>query len=209
MTIYHSDKEQIEMLKDWWRENGKFILISIISAVLLSGIWHYWQDYKNNHIAEASLLYERTLVYESNKQYTEVDQFVSKLIKDYASTPYASLASFISVQNAIMQKELPQAVQKLDWVISHSRNKDFKQIARLRKARILNELKSYNQALSSLNVVDSDTYLPAILEVRGDILKAQGETQKAHLAYQQALSMLDQESPNRSLLQMKFLQSDN
>jgi predicted negative regulator of RcsB-dependent stress response len=207
MSIDISEKEQIDMIKNWWRENGKFTLFSIVAALVLSMGWRYWQNSKNEDAAKASLLYEQMLSHESNHQYSQTEYDVTSLLTFHPKTPYASLAAFISAQNAVNVKNFDEAIQKLDWVIDKSKNQDFTQIAKIRKARILLSMNKYEQALKAIEVTDVEAYLPVINEIKGDILSAKGEKKEAHLAYQSALNTLSKDAPNRQMVQMKYEQS--
>ncbi len=205
MNIYVSDKEQAEMIRKWWRENGKFIIFSVIITVALSYGWNHWKELKNQRTAAASTLYEQMLT-NADSQSDESEKDAMNLLSTYPKTPYASLAAFFLAKNAISQNKLDIAMQKIDWILKHTNNKDFKQIAKIRKARILLSLKKYNESLALLSVVESNAYLPLINEIKGDIYLAKGENNQAAAAYQNALNMIKKDAPNRSLLEMKFNQ---
>jgi len=204
MNDYVSDKEQIEMLKNWWKENGKFTLLSIAMVLLVSACWRYWQNMKAEDAASASLTYEQMLIHESSHQYSEVEFDVTSLLANHAGTPYAPLGAFISAQNAINDNKLEEAVQRYDWVIAHAKSQDFKNIASIRKARILLSLKKYEEALQSLSAIHSKPYLPLVNEVRGDIYAQQGNKAAALNAYQTAVNNLRKDAPNHSFLEMKY-----
>lgn len=204
MNTYVSDKEQIEMIRNWWRENGKFTLLSIVAALVITSGWRYWQNSKNQEAANASVVYEQMLNHAASHQLSAVQFEVTNLLTSYPHTPYASLAAFMSAQNAVSNNKIDEALEKLNWVISNSKNKDFKQIAKIRKARILLSLKKYDEALSLLTEISSAAYLPLMYEVKGDVLVAKGDKKAALSAYQLALSSLKKDEPNRSFLRMKY-----
>lgn len=203
MSIYISDKEEIEMLKKWWQENGKFLLGSIIVALLLSAGWRYWQTSKAKDAAMASMIYEQVLSQEASGDFSAVNSGVTDLHVNHPKTPYASLASLMAAQNAVKDNRLDEAVTQLSWVIHHSRNKDFVQIAKLRLARVYLGMKKYEDALTTLNVVEASSYQPLVQELRGDIQFAKGDITGARLSYQNALGALAKDAPNRLLLQIK------
>jgi predicted negative regulator of RcsB-dependent stress response len=201
--MYVSDKEEVEMLRNWWRENGKFTLASIAAALLLSGGWRYWQSSKTQDAADASNQYEQLLSHEANQQYSAVEYDVTALQTNHPRTPYATLGAFVSAQNAVNANKLDIAVLKLNWIIQHSKNEDFKQIARIRLAHVLLGMKKFDDALTTLNTVDSKGYLPLIDELKGDVHLANGDKAAARLSYQDALNKLNKNSPNYPLLQIK------
>lgn len=206
MEVYISDKEQLEIIRNWWRENGKFTIICIIAVLVLTYGWRYYQEKKINTAVGASVIYEQTLAYEANHQYSQVEFEVTRLLTNYANTPYASMAALISAQNAIYANKWSDAMEKFNWVIIHSKNKDLKQIAKIRQARLLLAMNRSDEALVLLNKIDADSYLPLINEIRGDIYASKGDKQAAAAAYQLALNTLKKENPNRSFLQMKYNQ---
>lgn len=207
MNLEMTDKEQIEMLKSWWHENGKFTLFCIVAAIVLSFGWRYWQSHKLQEAGASSVLYEQLLTHESQQQYSQAEYDVTSMLTIHPKSPYAALAAFLAAQNALRKNDYQGALEKYDWVLKNSNNKDFRQLTKLRKARVLIQLKEYDQALKVLAQSDADAYLPAINEVKGDIYSAKGDNLSAHLAYSAALRSSNQNSPNRSLLEMKYDQT--
>lgn len=203
MSIYISDKEEIEMLKNWWKENGKFTLLSIAAAILLSAGWRYWQSSKVQDRADASIVYEQMLYHEANQQLSAVEADVTSLQTNHPHTPYATLGSLVSAQNAVGANKLDVAIEKLNWVIHNSKNRDFVQIAKMRLAKVLLGMKKFDDALATLNVVDVEAYLPLINEIKGDIYFDKGDKNAARTAYQNALKKLNKNAPNYPLLQIK------
>jgi predicted negative regulator of RcsB-dependent stress response len=204
MTIYVSDKEDIEMIKNWWRENGKVLIAAVVATLILTSGWRYWQNKQAQDAANASALYEHMIAHEGNKDYSAVEYDVTSLQANHARSPYAALGAFVSAQNSVQTHNLAAAIRQFDWVINNAKNNDFKQIARVRKARILSALLKYDEALTLLNTIDAQAYLPIINETKGDILAAKGDRIAAHTAYLNALNSLSASAPNRALLQMKF-----
>lgn len=209
MNTYVSDKEQIEMIRNWWRENGKFTVIAIIVTILMSYGWRYWQDMKLQNAANASMLYEQLLSHQSSHQFSDVENDANNLLKKYSNTPYASLAALISAQNAVLENKLEAAAEKLQWTIEHTKNSDFREIAKIRQARVFITLNKLSDALKLVNQVGTAAYFPIASEVKGDILFAQGDKKGAHLAYQNALSTLPKMAANRNFLQLKYDQLNN
>ncbi|MBA2654917.1 MAG: tetratricopeptide repeat protein [Gammaproteobacteria bacterium] len=204
MNIYVSDKEQIEMIKTWWRENGRFTILSVAAALIISAGWRFWQNNKLQDSANASVIYEQMLNQESHQDISAAEYEVTNLLTNHPRTPYASLASFVSAQNAINANNLEGASEKFDWIIANSKNADFKQIAKIRKARLMIAMQKYDEGLQLLNNPSSETYLPLINEVKGDLLAAKGDIKGALGAYQNALNSLRKDASNREFLLMKY-----
>lgn len=206
MEGYLSDKEQIQIIKNWWKKYGNTILLSVILVLGASFGWRFWHNYKNKRAAQASVLYEQMISANTASKISDFKLFATHLIKDYASTPYASLASLLLAEQAVNANNLALAKQDLQWVIEHGSNDSFQQIARIRKARILIADQQLQPASQLLQQVDDKAFMPAINETRGDIFAAQGDKTKALQIYKQALHEVTQKSVMRSMLEMKINQ---
>jgi predicted negative regulator of RcsB-dependent stress response len=197
---YVSEKEQIQLIKDWWKKNGTTILAAIVLVFGLSFGWRYWHYYKNKQAEQASVLYEQMLSVNTAKKPADFKLFARHLIKDYAGTPYATLASLLSARENIEQNNLSDARQDLTWVIQHGKNKSFKQIARIRAARLLLADNKPQQALQLLKYINDKAFMPAILETRGNVFAAQGDKAKALEQYKNALQAAPKDSAMRERL---------
>jgi predicted negative regulator of RcsB-dependent stress response len=201
---YISDKEQIQIIKDWWKKYGNIILIAFILVFGASFGWRYWHYYKNKQGEQASILYEQML--STDNQAADFKLFAEHLIKDYSHTPYASLASLMLAKQDVANSNLSGAVTDLQWVVKHGNSKSFRQIARIREARVLLANKQIQAALQLLQKVDDKAFMPAIEETKGDIFLAQDDKTKALDAYKQALQMLAPNSVMQPILTMKINQ---
>jgi predicted negative regulator of RcsB-dependent stress response len=82
---------------------------------------------------------------------------------------------------------LKEAIQELEIVVNETAITPFKQIAKIRIARILADQKSYSQALSKLDQIVDDAYLSVVYELKGDIYSATGQYADAMKSYTLAL----------------------
>jgi len=201
---YESDDEQLEAIKKWWKENGKFTVAVIVIAIAASFGWRFWQQHQLAQAERASILYEQMLANLTQKKIDQFDHFSNLLVKDYSGTPYAKLAALTQAQLAVSDKKLNVAEEKLIWVVRKADNKAIAQIARIRAARVLLAEKKYGQALKLLDEVDDKSYLPLIEEVKGDIYAAQNEKNKAKTAYKAALTAMPKNETIRPFVEMKL-----
>lgn len=206
MEGYISEKEQIQLIKNWWKKNGATILIAVILVLGLSFGWRYWHYYKNKQAEQASVLYEQMLSANIAKNPDDFKLFAQHLIKNYSSTPYATLASLLLAQENIEENNLSKAEQNLTWVMQHGKNKSFKQIARIRDARLLLDNNKPQQVLKLLKHVNDKAFMPAILETRGDVFAAEGNKEQALEEYKTALQATAKDSVMKVSLQMKITQ---
>ena len=186
-----SDKEQIEMLKKWWTNYGRSILIAVIVGLLLGYGWNYYRNYQATTREQASLIYQQLLIADSKGDAKSSAQLVTQLTTDYARTPYASFAQLVLAKQAVNDHELTKAQAALTWVMDSSNAAAFKEVARLRSARILLSQKKYTDALTLIATLDDKSYESMSLQLKGDILLAQNKQQEALTAYQKASKLMD------------------
>ena len=43
MELYDTEEQQVEAIKDWWKENGKSVILGAVIGLGLFG-WRYYQD---------------------------------------------------------------------------------------------------------------------------------------------------------------------
>lgn len=206
MPAYETDQEQIELIKKWWNDYGKIVLVAIAIGLVAGFGWRYWIKQQNISHQQASLMYQQLLVADSQNTPDTVTQMAGEMQKHYPKTEYANLANLVAAKVAVNQNDLPAALQKLQWVMNHSHLKSLQQIARLRAARILTAQQKMPDALLLLATVDDSTFQPLIDEVKGDIYVAQGDSDKARQSYQAAQVGLSAIVGEDALIAMKLAQ---
>lgn len=170
----NNEIEQLEVLKTWWKEHGKFTVIVI--ALTLASImgWQYWQQWRYNRTNQASMLYEQLLGQfekaDANAQKT-ASQMAQQIITEYPKTPYATLAALIKARQDINDNNLAQALTQLQWADKQSNDELLQQIIHLRAARVLLAMKKTDQALAELKQVDMAAFTPAAQLIHKKIVK--------------------------------------
>lgn len=181
-----TDKEQIELLKKWWRDYGKSITVAIVLGLGIGFGWRYWHQYQTHYAERASDIYAQLQVATAQNQKDLAQQLTTQLLQHYSKTPYASVAALMAAKNAVAQKNYSAAFQQLNWVMQHAKLPSLKQIARLRAARVLLAQHQPQAAMQLLQPEDDASYRSIIATVKGDIYTALGNTQEATKAYQTA-----------------------
>ena len=200
-----SDKEQIQIVKSWWKEYGYYILFTVVFFMIANFSWQYWQRQKHFRLENASMIYTQMLSALEQQKGEESKLFGEQLIKKYSSSPYASLAALILAKDAVSSGNLKMAQEKLQFVIKKAPSKTLRQLARIRVARVLIAIEKPREALDLLTTVDDKSYDAEVNEAFGDALLALDKTDEAEKAYRKAqhLSVNKAQSP---LLKMKLQQ---
>ncbi len=176
--------EQAKAVKKWCREYGLGIVIGIIFAVFISWGWNYWHQTKENNLFIASMQYERLVAsMAKGEKISILNNLADGLLRNYANTPYASLAALQLAKLAVNQNDLTKATNRLVSIIDYGHDQALQSIARLRLARILLTQNQAKDALKLLSKSEDKAYIPIFLEEKGDILNNLGHYKDALKSY--------------------------
>lgn len=210
MTEFRTDEEQAELVKKWWRENGKSLLLSV--AVVLAS-WTGWNAYQNNQQAtreQASALYSQLTQYASKPKASQTDgdktkiqTLAAQLSKEFDGTVYADLARLISASMAIDAKDYSAGGELLRAVVDGASDGAVKYTATIRLANVLIQNKDYDGALALLEKPMDAAYKAQALEAKGDALYFKGQVNEAMDAYKQALASAKEQKQTLPVLQRK------
>ncbi len=205
MDVHASEKEQVEALKNWWKENGSSIITGILLglSVLLGG--KAWFSYQDNQRLSASNTYAQMMAVSAAGDHEQVKVHANVLITEFTSTVYAPLAAMLLAKQAVDNNELSAAQAQLEWALDKAQTPALEHTARTRLIRVMIDQASYAQAEAMLDsVIDPGAYQFVYSELRGDLAVAQGEMDKAATAYKAALAENPGQAQNVSLLTAKL-----
>ncbi len=187
MAEYETEEQQVEALKDWWKQNGMAVVGGAVLGISALVGWRGWNWYQEKQATEASDIF--AVVQEAaNKNDTTALQKQTNILRDnYASTPYAPLAILHQAKNQIEQGENAAAEESLRWVLKNSKQDTVQNVARLRLARLLLADNKVDEAQAMVNSEMTDAYASLTNEIRGDIFVAKGEIERAKEAYDQSM----------------------
>ena len=205
MRIQHTDREQVDMLKGWWKESGQAIAIAVVVGLALGFGWKFYKSWQLKQKVAASSLYQQF----SNgmlQDPTAATAIATQLKTSYPKTAYATLASMMLAKQAVDSDQYKDASTELNWVIQHSHDKQLKQISRIRLARVMLQLKQPNQALSVLATQDAKGYAMLVNQERANSYLALGNKNKARYYFARAKSNANTLNLPNPVLQMQLAQ---
>lgn len=206
MATHIAEQEQLEVLKTWWKKHGWATVVVVILGIVLALAVRYWQGYKLVAREEASLLYEQMLTTYAQHEIPAFNQYVERLQKKYAKSPYASAAMLLNAREMVKQNKLPEALQSLNWVVDHAKNKNLHDLALLRAARILIAQEKYDLALKNLNKISEETFAPIAAMLKGDVYLAQSKNDLAKQSYELAKAGMNGNERMATWIRMKLSQ---
>ena len=207
------DDEQLENLKRFWQDYGTPMIVGASIALAIFAGWRYWQQSQLQTTALAANAYQASQdAYQKlaanaddKAANTDLQREGQKLMQEFSKTPYATNAAFLLAKRAIELKDYKEAEKHLRFVLNQEKGDEgLKSIATIRLAMVLSEKGDNKGALTLLNTETNPAFTPSREELRGDLLKANGDIAGAQKAYQTAMTALVERKEPRPLLEMKM-----
>ncbi|MBL4783244.1 MAG: tetratricopeptide repeat protein [Porticoccaceae bacterium] len=215
MAEHLTDEQQLESLKQWWKENGLQWVLIIALSVAGWYAWQQWQGNKKARTEMGSLIYIEMMDIASraplsallDEQREAMVEKSESLKKDHAGTQYANYAGLLLAKLAVAEKRLDDAALELQAVIDNTQGEELSHIARMRLARLEMGRKNYPEALSILEAETPPAILANVAELRGDIHLFAGNQLAARAAYQAALEAIGSDDQRlKALIELKLNQ---
>ena len=184
---YKDEDEQVAAVKQWWDENGKFVIGAVVLAIAGNFGWTAYQDNKAATEAVQSDAFQKVI---EASQGDDLDALLAAASNVQTSSPgseYAQLATLFAAKALVEKGELEQAAAQLQGVMNAvTIDQPTGAEARLRLAGLQLAMNQTAEALSLASQSYPSAYQARALEVQGDALLAQGDRAGAKAAYQQA-----------------------
>ncbi len=212
MSVHLTEEEQLEILKRWWKDYGKFAIGILAVTVACYFGWTSWQEQRLLKAEAASTQYEelvKLLSVQPGKTLSDADKATAEhtaneLKNKNGKSMYGYGAALFLAKLAVEAGNMDKAIAELQWVLAAKPDAATAQVAHARLARVYIAKGAYAEALAQLSEEPSKAFVSEYAEVRGDILKAQGNKEAAAEAYKKALDTSDPQEQERSMvLQMK------
>ncbi|EJE8526222.1 YfgM family protein [Vibrio parahaemolyticus] len=199
MELYDTEEQQVEAIKDWWKENGKAVIIGAV--VGLGGLfgWRYYQDTVIQASETASQSYT-TAMNTLQEKGVDAQSDVQAFIESNEVKEYSVLAALQLAKAQVEAKDFAAALEQLKWAQSNTKDAALSPLISYRIARIETEMGNFDAANTELGKVTDTAWAGRIAELRGDIALRQGDKDAAYAAYTEAQQAEDA-SPT---LQMKL-----
>lgn len=205
MSIDQIDEyEQGERVRSWLKNNGSSLLTGVALGLAAIGGWNWWQGRESGHRVEAAGQYAVLSEAVEAKDGDKISALVTALQKDYADTPYATLAVLRQASWLQSSGKTDEALGALDSLSKDATDPALYELAQLRAARLLLGLERHDEVIKRLDSLGAALFAATADELRGDAETARGNRDAARAAYADALAKLDVAAPMRPLLELKL-----
>ena len=206
-----TDQQQAELIKNWLKENSKFLVGGVVLGV--SGFFgiQFLQQNKLKEAEMASQLYSEIEFAVKQQRLTQAQTLLQKMDSDFNNTPYQDQGHLFMAKLFMDSVDYENAIIQLEFLLENSIDESLKHIARIRIARIRLQQNLYDEALQVLETESMGSFQAKYEEIKGDIFSKQGEFSEAQAAYLKALDLLLPGEFDYEYIQMKFkdIQSDH
>jgi predicted negative regulator of RcsB-dependent stress response len=201
---YLTDRDQEEALRNWWRENWKWILAGVVLGLGLLAGYQYWQSYRGRESDEAHVVYENFQKALAAKDVEQAGRLLADLASGHAKSAYTQQARLLLAKDHAEAGRFDDAIKELRQVADTSKDEELAHVARLRTARLLIQTGKHDDALKMLDAEKAGAFAAQVREVRGDALVAKGDAQAARAEYAAALSAEAKGDIDRATVELKL-----
>lgn len=205
MDDLQSEKEQLEEMRQWWSENGRYVIGGIvIGAGLLFG----WNNYQSNKLvaqSEASVLFESLAGHVDDGDVDDAALVADQMALDFADTSYTAQSKLAMARLYMDQNRDQDAADALHQLLAMSGHDELKNVGRLRLAKIVLYQDRPQEVIDILDGEGGAAFAAQYADVMGDAYAAMGDFAAAEQAYQSVLADAEQGSVDRSIVQMKLI----
>jgi predicted negative regulator of RcsB-dependent stress response len=200
---YLSDREQEEALRNWWRDNWRWILGGIALGVALLFGWFRWQDYRVDRGQDAAKQYDELKAAVAARDADKATKELGDLTSEHDQSPYAQQGRLLVAKLHVDAAKYDEALSLLRAVAEKSKDEELAVVAKLRAARVLIQQGKHDEAIASLKVEDLGAFAANAHEIRGDANVAKGDQNAARAEYAAALAA-DDAQIDRNMLELKL-----
>ena len=185
MAYSIEEEQEINQLKDWWKENGKTIIVAFILGVGGMFGWRYWQAHQAEKIAQASAQYD-ALIYSAQQDEQAKKANIEQFVQDNSKTAYAVFALLDEAKKATEKQDFAAAEANLNQALTQSQDEVLTSIVALRLSAVQFQLGQLDNALTTLNQVKGESFNARKAILTGDIQIAKGDKVAAKNSFEQA-----------------------
>lgn len=198
------EQEQVDALKAWWNDNGKWVIGVLVVGLLAFAGNQYWKNRQAGQAEEAAKLYSEVMKQTASNDAKRIGDAADALVNRYGNSAYAPRAQLLAAQASLQVRDIPRAKVQLNWVIEHASESALQDTARLKLASVMLDEEKYDEALKQLEAAHPESFTGLYADLKGDVLSAMGKLADARVAYQLALEKTDVKSTYRNLIQLKL-----
>ncbi|MDH5540029.1 MAG: tetratricopeptide repeat protein [Rhizobacter sp.] len=198
------EQEQLDQLKDFWKQYGNLITWVLIAAMGSFAAWNGWNWWQRDQAGKASAMFDELEKAVAAGDAAKAGGVFSDMKNRFPGTTFTQQGGLLAAKLQFETQQTDAAVATLNWVGDNASQPEYQSAARLRLAGVLLEQKKFDEALKALDAADAKEFSALVADRRGDVLKAQGKPEEAKAAYLQAWKQMPATIDYRRLVEAKL-----
>jgi predicted negative regulator of RcsB-dependent stress response len=201
MPLDLEEQEQLENLKSFWVNYGRWLAIGILIAIIGYGAYWFYNKNQTSVALDASQQYEELVAAATKSDFPLVLKKAQNLEQNFSNTTYSAMAGLVAANLAYSIGDFEQASSQLKWVEEKAKSESFQSLARLRLVALLIDQKdesSIAKANELLKKKIAPGYEALQHERQGDLWLVQNKNEEAKKEYLQAWEILDLQKAKQS-----------
>lgn len=199
-----SEKEQLDLMRSWWAENGRYVIGGVALGIALLFGWNRWQTGIADAQIEASTMYEEVMTEVGEGDVDAAAAAADRLFGGHPGSAYAAQGRLAMARLYMDNGRDQDAAEVLRVLVDSGANSELALVARLRLAKVLLYQDKAAEVVSLVEDHLDTAFGPLMNEVLGDAQVALGDFEAAGIAYTDAVAALATSGADTSLLQLKI-----
>ena len=183
-----SEKEQIQELRAWWQENGRYVIAGVLLGVTAIFSWNYWRSSVEATQIEASNLFEEVMEAVGGGNADAAEAAAGRLYAGYGQTVYPNQARLAMARLYMDKGRDQEAADTLRDLVASGDDSEIGMVGRLRLAKILLYQEKPDEVVALLSDHVEGGFTARYNELLGDAYAAQGNYAEAAAAYRAAMA---------------------
>jgi len=203
MDDYLDEKEQIEEIKSWLKENWLALVAGVIVGFGGLFSWNWYQDSVYESNSQALAIFDQAQQELTLGNFDSALAMLQNLRSDYNSSPYTDFLGLLYSTYLLSNGNTADAAVEIEYVLNNTTDDYLRLIATWRLARVNVEITNYDRALEL--VQNKNHALSAnFTELEGDVYFFRGEFDLASNTYMSILSDPNINSIDLNTLMLKI-----
>ena len=200
-----SEKEQLDLMRAWWAENGRYVVGGVVLGVAILFGWNQRQSGIADAQLEASTMYEDVMTGVGDGNAEASAAAAAELFESHPGTEYASQGR-LAMARLYMDKGRDQdAVNVLQGLVDEAGDNEVGLVGRLRLAQVLLYQDKADEVVALLEDHRDNAFASRFNEILGDAYVALGSYAEADVVYNEAVTdVAGARTVDTNLIQLKI-----
>ena len=203
MDDYLDEKEQIEEIKSWLKENWLALVAGVIVGFGGLFSWNWYQDSVYESNTQALAIFDQAQQELTLGNFDSALALLQNLRSDYNSSPYTDFLGLLYSTYLLSNGNTADAAVEIEYVLNNTTDEYLQLIATWRLARVNVEMTNYDRALELVQN-KNHTLSANFTELEGDVYFFRGEFDLASNTYMSILSDPNINSIDLNTLMLKI-----